>query len=165
MLNYCRIYNFQTRTPTEKHTSRIQETGSIKKVDNGVNLDLELDGTTVKFAASGAGTGTHGFAGTPVLIPRGFSNDGEWDYDGTTLTPNVGGTGKFRISTVDTPAHRFVNKIPCYGDCSTYFSMTSDETAELNPGYYIEATVYNTSNTTWHLSVLLEIYRERTVDP
>lgn len=134
-------------------------------LQTSLNLDLVIDGDDIKFAPGGPGTGTHGFAANPVLIPRSFSNDGDWDYDGTNLTPNVAGTGKYKIKTVETPVHRFVNKIPCYGDCASYFSMTSDETAELNPGYFIRAEVHNNSNGNWHLSVMLEIYRERTVDP
>ena len=42
-------------------------------LQQSINLDLELDGDLVKFAAGGPGTGTHGFAGTPALIPRIFS--------------------------------------------------------------------------------------------
>lgn len=111
------------------------------------------------------GTGTHGFAATPVLIPRNFSNDGDWDYDGENLNPNLDGTGAFKISTVERAIHRYINKIPCYGDCGTYFTMSSDETTEVPQGYFIRVTVNNVSNTVWYASVIMEIYRERTANP
>ena len=129
-----------------------------------VNLDLIIDGVFVKPAPGGPGTGTDGWAASPTLIPRTFSQDGDWDFDGVSLTPNLGGTGGYRISNVDTPVHRYVNRIPCYGECP-YFSMSSDETAEINAGYFIRINVHNVSDGNWHLSVIMELYRERTVDP
>lgn len=131
-------------------------------LQNVANLDLELDGDEIKYAAGGAGTGTHGFAATPVLVPRKFSMDGFWDYDGTNLTPNPAGTGEYKIFQTKQGIHRYVNKIPCYGTCSTYFSMSSDETTELPQPYYIEVTCHNVSDTTWHASVIAEIYRQQT---
>lgn len=136
-------------------------------LQQSVNLDLEIyDTNMVKLAAGGPGTGTHGFASTPALIPRSYSLDGDWDYDEITgLVPNTGGTGAYKISTEDQPVHRYVNKIPCFGDCASYFSMSSDETAEIQSGYFLRVDVYNNSDTAWDLSVIMEIYRERTVDP
>lgn len=128
------------------------------------NLDMILDGNNVKYAPGGPGTGTHGFAAAPTLVPRTFSADGDWDYNGISLTPNISGTGAYGISIVDTPVHRYVNKIPCYGSCPAYFSMSSDETAELLPGYFLRVTCNNVSDTAWHASIFMEIYRERTVD-
>jgi hypothetical protein len=134
-------------------------------LQTSVDLDLEIDGDGyVKLAAGGPGTGTHGFGGTPTLIPRTFSNDGDWDYDGTNLTPNTGGTGAFKISSNEVSIHRYVNKIPCFGTCP-YFSMSSDETAELLPGYFLRAIATNASDTNWDACVIMEIYRERTVNP
>lgn len=127
------------------------------------NLDLELyDTKWIKYAAGGPGTGTHGFAATPVLIPRGYSKDGDWDWNGANLTPNMTGTGGYKMSTEEEVAHKYINRIPCYGDCSTYFMMSSDETAEIRDGYFLRITCYNTSNTNWQASVIMEIYRERT---
>lgn len=133
-------------------------------IDHTVSLDLILVGDLVKYAPGGPGTGTHGFASTPTLLPRTFSHDGSWNYDGVSLTPNMDDTGDYHISTVEQSVHRYVNKIPTYGECP-YFSMSSDETAEINNGYFIRADVHNVSNTAWHLSVIMEIYRERTIDP
>ncbi len=133
-------------------------------LQTSVNLDLELNGNYVKFAAGGPGTGTHGFAATPALIPRTYSKDGDWDYDGTNLIPNMGGTGVYQIRTVDTPVHRYVNKICTFGSCP-YFSMSSDETAELQIGYFLRVKCHNVSDSNWHISVIMEIYRETTVNP
>ena len=132
-------------------------------LQTSVNLDLVLTGDDVSYAPGGAGTGTHGFAGTPVLVPRTFFNDGDWDYDGTTLTPNMDGTGGFKIRQVESVVHKYINKIPCHGSCPTYFSMSSDETAEIPAGYLIRVTATNGSDTVWEASVIMEIYRERTV--
>ena len=46
-----------------------------------------------------------------------------------------------------------------------YEGKSPESTAEINPGYYIRINVHNVSGTDWHLSVIMEIYRERTVDP
>lgn len=134
------------------------------QLQTSVNLDLVIDGNFVKFAPGGAGTGTHGFAGTPILLPRSYSKDGDWNYDGVTLIPNMAGTGGFKISNTEISVNRYINKIPCSGSCATYFSMTSDETAELPPGYFIKIDCYNVSDTNWNASVMIEIYRERTSD-
>ena len=148
-------------------SSDIMATGVV--LQQVQDLDLEtyvLDGKTyVKYAAGGAGTGTHGFASTPTLITRSFSKDGDWDWTAETgAVPNMSQTGEYRICTEDMPVHRYVNKIPLYKE-SHYFSMSSDETAEIWPGYYIRINVHNVSDSNWHLSVIMELYRERTVDP
>lgn len=131
-----------------------------------VSLDLVLDQdepTRVKPAPDGAGTGTHGFGATPVLVPHTFSKDGDWDYDGVNLIPNVAGTGGFTIHTVEKVAHKYVNKIPCYGTCATYFIMSSDETAQIRDGYFVRIECHNVSNQNWQASILMEIYREQTI--
>jgi len=134
-------------------------------VQNVANLDLVLDGEWAKYSPGGPGTGTHGFAANPSLVPRSFAKDGDWDYDGTNLTPNFTGTGGYKISTNERAVHRYVNKIPCFGSSSSYVTMTSDETAELivSAGYFIRITAYNVSNSNWNASIFMEIYRERTV--
>jgi len=130
------------------------------------NLDLVVDSNWVKPAPGGAGTGTHGWADANiVLIPRSFSKDGDWDYDGSTLSPNLNGDGAYKISDIDRIVHRFINRIPCLGDCPTYFSMSSEETTELPKNYFLRITFHNTSDGDWTASVLIEIYRERTHVP
>ena len=147
-------------------TADILSKATPLSTDGGVvDLDLEITDNWVHLAAGGPGNGTHGFAGTPVLIPRPFSKDGDWDYDGVTLTPNVAGTGEYKISDIIRTVHRYFNKIPCCGTCSAFFSMTSNETTEMPAGYYMEITAFNNSNTTWMASVIMEIYRQRTHVP
>lgn len=137
-------------------------------LQQAVNLDLVVDGDGwVTFAPGGVGTGTHGFGGNPSLLPRTYSQDGDWDWDGANLTPNLTQTGGYRINSNEMSVHRYFNKIPLYGSSTTYFTMSSEETAELpvNLGYFIRIKVYNDSNSDWKLSAIIEIYRERTVDP
>jgi len=131
------------------------------------NLDYIVENNFVKYAPGGPGTGTHGLAGTPALLPRTYSNDGDWDFDGTNLTPNFAGTGGYRIADIDMSVHRYFNKVPLYGTSSTYFTMSSEETAELPvaQGYFIRINVHNNSNSAWYMSCIIEIYREKTVDP
>jgi hypothetical protein len=133
-----------------------------------VSLDLVVDADGwVTAAPGGAGTGTHGFAGTPSLLPRTYSNDGDWDWDGTNLTPNLTSTGGYRINANEMSVHRYFNKIPLYGTVSNYITMSSEETAELpvSSGYFIRISVHNLSNTNWNMTAIMEIFRERTVDP
>lgn len=136
-------------------------------LQTSTGLDLEITDDWIKYAAGGAGTGTHGWddADKIVLIPRTYSKDGDWDWDGQTLTPNAGGTGDYKISTTERVVHRYINKIPCCGSCNSYFSMTSNETTELKKGYYLKIVCYNVSNTAWEAEVVVEIYRERTNVP
>jgi hypothetical protein len=137
------------------------------KLQTVANLDLVIVDNCIKYSPSGPGTGTHGFAATPVLIPRSFSNDGDWDYDGTNLLPNMSGTGEYKISSQEVELHRYFNKLPLNGSSSTYFTMTSDETADLRAelGYYLKVTVNNQSNSNWNCSIFMEIFRERTAVP
>jgi hypothetical protein len=135
-------------------------------LQQAVDLNYIVEDNWVKYA-TGSPAGTHGFAGTPVLIPRSFSKDGDWDYDGTNLTPNFTGTGEYKISSIDRVVHRYFSKIPLYGTSATYFTMSSEETAEIpvSSGYFIRVNVYNNSNSNWNISIIMEIYRERTVCP
>lgn len=105
-----------------------------------------------------------GFATTPVLIPRTYVMDGDWDYDEDTgtLSPNFTKTGEYKISDVVRPVHKYVNKVPATGSAYPYTTMSSDETAELNEGYFIRITAHNVSDTSWTASVFIEMYRERT---
>ena len=136
-------------------------------LQQAANLDLVIADNWVTFAPGGTGTGTHGFGGTPILIPRPFSKDGDWDYDGTNLTPNMSGTGGYKISDIERVVSRYFNKIPLYGTSATYFTMSSEETAELpvSLGFFIRINVHNVSNSNWNISIIMEIYRERTICP
>lgn len=129
------------------------------------NLDLIVEDNWIKYSSGGPGTGTHGFAATPILVPRTYSHDGDWDYDGTNLLPNFAGTGNYKISDIERVVHRYINRIPVRGTCPVYFNMASDDTAEIIYPYFVRIICYNNSNTTWNAQVLMEIYRERTVVP
>ena len=140
-------------------------------LQTSVNKDLEVNGSNwIVFASAGAGTGTHGWADASkiVLIPRTFSKDGDWNFDGVNLTPNASSTGGYKISDIEQIAHRYVNKIPCSGTVP-YFSITSDETSLLPPNYYVRITCKTEDGgnfaQVWGLCVLLEIYRQRTHNP
>lgn len=132
-----------------------------------VNLDLIVDDKWIKYSPNGSGTGTHGFADTNIqLIPRSFSKDGDWDYDTVLgLRPNLTSTGMYKISNQELAISRYFNRLSCCGSCPTYFSMTSDETAELPAGFFVRITAHNKTNQTWHASVIVEIFRERTLVP
>jgi hypothetical protein len=108
----------------------------------------------------------YGLAGTPVLVERSFSKDGDWDYDGINLTPNFAGNGLYKITTIERPVHRYFNKVPLNGTSATYFTMSSEETAELPValGYFIRVNVYNNSDSNWSISIIMEIYREKTTN-
>lgn len=109
---------------------------------------------------------THGFAATPTLVPRTFSNDGDWDYDEATeqLTPNFTQTGGYKISIIERVIHRYAI-LPVCGDTTTFFILSSDETTELPAGYFVRITAHNLSRKYWMACVFLEIYRERTYVP
>ena len=136
-------------------------------LQTAVNLDLIITDNWITYSTGGAGTGTHGFADANqiVLIPRAYSNDGDWDYDGTNLTPNFTNTGGYKMSDVEQIVHKYMNKLPCRGSSHTFFSMTSDDTTELLQNYYMRITTYNNSDTNWFATVIMEIYRERTYNP
>lgn len=128
------------------------------------SADYIVEDDWVKYSPGGPGTGTHMLAGMPVLMERPFDKDGDWDYDGVNLTPNFAGTGQYKITAAERVAHRYFNKVPLFGSSTTYFTMSSDETAELpiSMGYFIRINVHNASNSNWNLSAIMEIYRERT---
>ena len=131
-------------------------------VQQVAQLDLILDGDYIKYSPQGPGTGTHGFADPDkiTVIDRSYSDDGDWDWsEENGLAPNFEGKGEFKISTVDKVVHRFINRIPCFGTANSYISLSSDETTELKKGYYAKLTAHNVSNTEWHVSALMELYR------
>ena len=136
-------------------------------LQQSANLDLEVTNNFIHLAAGGPTNGTHGWADATkiALIPRTFSQDGDWDYDGVTLTPNTGGTGVYKISDIDQTVNKFANRIPIFGTCY-YFSITSDETTELPANYFLKVCTKTTDGAaftaTCHASVMLEIYRELT---
>jgi len=136
-------------------------------LQTAVNLDLIVTDNWITYSTGGAGTGTHGFADANqiVLVPRPFSNDGDWDYDGTNLTPNFTSTGGYKMADIERIVSKYMNKLPCRGTSNNYFSMTSDDTTELLQNYFLRITAHNVSDTTWFASAIIEIFRERTFNP
>lgn len=135
-------------------------------LQTSVNLDLEIVNNWVKYASGGAGTGTHGFAATPILLKRSKSTDGDWDYDSVNgLVPNSLGTGMYKISDVERAVHKYINKIPTFGNSYGYTRLTSDETAFLPQGYFLRVTAHNVSDTKWTASIFMEVFREQTSVP
>jgi len=128
------------------------------------NLDLIVENNLVKYSSGGPGTGTHGFGATPVLIPRLYKKDGDWDWNEQTgLVPNFEGTGEYRISDIEQIIYKYFNKIPCHGTTNTYFNMASDDTAEMPQPYFMRIKFHNVSDTTWNAQCFIEMYREDTV--
>jgi hypothetical protein len=132
-----------------------------------VNKDLIVnENGYVLYSPEGPGTGTHGFAATPQLLSRSFSHDGEWNYTPSTgLTPNFSNTGEWRISIHESPVHTFMRDIPVYGTNPTLFRLVCDESFRLPGGYFLRIRCHNNSDTSWHATVLITIYRERTYQP
>lgn len=132
-----------------------------------VNLDLVVTGDVITYSPGGPGTGTHGFADADAVIlgGRGFSMDGDWDYDGVSLTPNMSGTGEYRISTSEQVIHRFMHKVPVRGTATSYVNLSSEESTLIPPHYFVRIEAHNTSDTAWYATTLIETYRERTFNP
>ena len=129
------------------------------------NLDLVLDNDNyVLYSSGGPGTGTHGFTGTPHLLPRTYSKDGDWDYNGTALTPNFTKTGGYKININEFVVHRLMNHIALL-DNGGYLRMASVESTELPPGYFIKITCHNVSNTTWQGTAMITAFRDCTAHP
>lgn len=132
---------------------------STTPLQQSVNLNLEIINDWIVPSANG----THGFADPTkiALLPRTFSKDGNWDWDGYNLTPNLNGNGAYKISYIDRTIHRFVNNVSCRGICETWSPLQSNETTELPSRYVLDIIATNTSNSTWGVDVLIEVYREK----
>ncbi len=132
-------------------------------LQQSVNLNLEIINDWIVPSANG----THGFADPTkiALLPRTFSKDGNWDWDGYNLTPNLNGNGAYKISYIDRTIHRFVNNVSCRGICETWSPLQSNETTELPSRYVLDIIATNASNSTWGVDVLIEVYREKTHNP
>lgn len=139
---------------------------SASPMQNVAKLDYDIVDDWVIPAAGGPGTGTYGFAATPILVPRTYAKDGEYDYDPVNgLSYNTKGTGGYKISSIERTVHKYINKIPLFGSSNGFTRLTSDETAFLPPGYFIQIEVFNISDSDWNLSVFFEVFRERTAVP
>jgi hypothetical protein len=127
---------------------------------------LVVDGEGWITAAVGSpNPGTHDFAATPNLIPRTFSQDGDWDYDGTNLIPNLSGTGLYKININEKPVNRYVDDVPIIGSSNGYVKLGSSEAAHIPSGYHIDVVVTNVSGNAMQVAAIAQIYRERTFQP
>lgn len=131
-------------------------------LQQSTNLDYTLDGTKIRFAPGGAGTGTDGLNGNPVWVINA-TNTGWWDTDGTTATFNATQTGAYDWYTTEILVNRFMNNIPVYGSSSNYVMMQSADTTKLPAGYLIRVTAMNNSTTAWRTWMIMTLYREQTV--
>lgn len=138
--------------------SEIKAEGSV--MQDQANLVAEIDGDGYVIPSA---TPTHGFGGTPNLIMREYALDGEWDYDGVNLVPNMTAEGNCRININEMEVHRYVNKLPCLGDSPAWLEIETSEAALVPPGYFICIKAINGSNSSWTASVLINIYREVTI--
>lgn len=133
-------------------------------LQQAANLDLILDGEWIQYSPSGPGTGTHGFAATPTLVPRSYSLDGDWDY--TTaggLVPNFDGTGSFKMANIKKAVHTFVNKMPLIGASESYMKLFSEESTLLPAGFSMDITVYCSDGSgTLQASTIIYVYRQQT---
>lgn len=113
------------------------------QLQQAANLDLVVDNDGwISHAPGGPGTGTDGFAATPVLVPRSYSKDGDWNYSTAGgLTPNMDGTGGFKMSTSEKIVHTFVQKMPLIGDADNYMKLYSEESTLMPSGFYIDVIV------------------------
>lgn len=138
---------------------------SPSQLQTVANKDLIVDGNGfVKFSPSGVGTGTHGFAAVPNLIPRDFDNDGDWDYtEETGLVPNMSSTGSYKISINEQIVECFIKKVPLHGTNTSFFRFVSEETFKLPNNYFIRMVCNNMSNSDWHVTGMITIYREKTI--
>jgi len=130
-------------------------------LQTSINLDYEIVSNKVKYATGGAGTGTHGFASTPVLVPN-VNKTGYWNYNGT-LTPNLTQTGAYDIYDIEVEVNRFHNKVPLFGSATAFNMLQSADSSLVPNNYFLRITAYNMSNTTWKVWFIMTLYRERTV--
>jgi len=135
-------------------------------ITTAVSHDLIIDSDNyILYSPGGPGTGTHGFAGTPHLLPRPFSKDGDWNYDGVSLTPNFSKTGGYKINSQEHIIHRFMNKVMLIGSSYNYMRMVSHESTQVYAGYFIRITCHNVSNTAWEGAAMVSAFRDSTAKP
>lgn len=133
---------------------------SPTSLQTAANLNYVIESNKVKAVAPG--TGTHGFAASPTLVPN-ITTTGWWNYDATAgLTFSTTQTGKYDIWDIEKTANRFVNKFLVFGTNNTYTDLSSEDTSEIPAGYFIRMIAHNVSDTVWYACILMEMFRERT---
>lgn len=123
-------------------------------------LNLILEGDLIKYSPSGPGTGTHGFASAPVLVPNYFSN-GWWDYDDILgLQPNLSGSGKFDIYNVEKEIMRFINKVYINGTNYNYFRLESKDICKVVYPYFLRFKFTNVPGNSAKILFFASLFRE-----
>ena len=131
-------------------------------LQTSVNKDYTIDASVkIRYAAGGAGTGTHGLNGDPVFVPSP-AGTGWWDLVDGAPSFNSGQTGAYDWYTIEILANRFMNKVPVYGSSSNYIMLQSADTVLLPQGYLIRVTAHNVSDTVWRIWMMMTLYREQT---
>lgn len=126
---------------------------------SNVPLDYELDGNKIHYAAGGAGTGTHGFAGTPVPVFKP-SSDGYWNLVDGSLQPASSQDGEYDLYTVEVFVDYIIAKIPVLGTATNYVKFQSADTSQLPAGYKLRVELTNASANTWSIGFFMTVYRE-----
>lgn len=129
------------------------------------NLDLVVDAEGwVSYSTGGPGTGTHGFAATPSLIPRTFANDGDWNYSTAAgLSPNFTKTGKYKMNTSEKVVHTFVQRMPLIGDADNYMKLYSEESTLMPSSYFMDIVVdCPDGSDTLEAATIIYAYRQKT---
>lgn len=132
-------------------------------LQTSTNLDYEMDGNKIKAAVGGPGTGTHGLAGTPVLVQKP-NLDGYWNYDGVNLTYTLSQDGQYDMYDIEMEVARPVNRVPVNGNSTSYVMFQSADADPIPPGYLVRVAAYNTSQSDWSVWFFMTVYRE-TMDP
>ena len=132
-------------------------------LQQATNLDYTIvESVKIRYAPSGAGTGTDGLNGDPVWVPNA-AGTGWWDIVNGSAVFSSGQTGAYDWYTIEILANRFMNKVPVYGSSSNYVMLQSADTTLLPNGYCIRITAHNVSDTVWKAWMFMTLYREQTV--
>lgn len=108
----------------------------------------------------GTGNGTHILGGTPVFVPS--NSNGWWDLVNYSPVFNSSQQGAYDWYDVEVLVSRFVNQVPVYGTCYQLTELTSYDTEEIPPNYFIRVTVTNKEAKNWKFWGMLTIFREVT---
>ena len=133
-------------------------------LQTSTNLDYEISSNKIILASGGAGTGTHGFNGNPVLVPN-RDETGHWDYDSVNgLTHNGTTTGMYDMFDIEQEVSRYVNGIPLYQTSTEYVQIQNADAALLPNDYFIRLQYNNVSdNGVASCWMFMTTFRERTV--
>jgi hypothetical protein len=134
--------------------------GVPTQLQTSVNLNLILDGTKVKYSPGGPGTGTHGFASSPVLILN-KTGTGSWNYSPSTgLVPDLSENGKYDIFTEEKEVFRMVNSIELVGNSNGYVNINGFDSSQIKYPYFIKIIVTTNGNSNIYVSFYMSLYRE-----